>query len=349
MKTFLLSALFIGLLLLLPAGDGRAQQGAPIGALRLPEMPLHDPYILAHEPSRTYYLYTSNIARMTGVEGVGTMVYKSKDLLNWEKPVPVFLVPDISFAGQGAWAPEVHLYKGRYYLFTTLYNEKKVIKADGPMGTFVRATVIAVSDTPDGPFRMLDEKAALTPADFMTLDGTLYVDRENKPWMVYAHEWVQKVDGTMEAIPLLPDFLGAAGAPIHLFKASDAPWLNASIKPDARGLNYVTDGPQLFRTRDGHLLMLWSSYENGVYVETVARSKSGELAGPWEQLEPLVKGDSGHGMLFHSFEGQLMMVLHRPFKGARGKLYEMEDKGDRLEVVRQRTDLDGDAAPVAVK
>ena len=36
----------------------------------------------------------------------------------------------------------------------------------------------------------------------MTLDGTLYVDRAGKPWMVYAHEWIQKVDGTMEAIPL---------------------------------------------------------------------------------------------------------------------------------------------------
>lgn len=344
MKITLLPFLFAVLFFLTSAFEGRAQQAAPEGTLRLPEMPLHDPYILAHEASRTYYLYTSNIARMSGVAGVGTMVYKSKDLLNWEKPVAVFLVPEESFAGQGAWAPEVHEYQGHYYLFTTLHNEKKVIKADGPMATFVRATIIAVSDSPDGPFRMLDEKAAVTPVDFMTLDGTLYVDRTGQPWMVYAHEWVQKIDGTMEAIPLRADFSGAVEEPIHLFKASDAPWLNASIKPDARSLNYVTDGPQLFRSRDGHLLMLWSSYESGVYVETVARSKSGEIAGPWEQLDPLVKGDSGHGMLFRTFEGQLMMVLHRPFKGARGKLYEMADRGDRLEVVRQRTDLDGDVA-----
>lgn len=347
MKISLLPFLFTGLFLLTSAMDGRAQQGAAVGTLRLPEMPLHDPYILAHEASRTYYLYTSNVPRMTGVEGIGTMVYKSKDLLNWEKPVPVFLIPATSFAPRGAWAPEVHEYKGRYYLFTTLHNEQKVIWAEAPFPTYVRSTIIAVSDTPDGPFRMLDEKAAVTPADFMTLDGTLYIDREGKPWMVYAHEWIQKIDGTMEAIPLRPDFSGAAGAPIHLFKASDAPWINASIKPSARGLTYVTDGPQLFRTRDGHLLMLWSSYENDVYVETVARSKSGEISGPWEQLDPLVKGDSGHGMLFRTFEGQLMMVLHRPFKNARGKIYEMADRGDRLEVVRQRTDLDGDAAPVA--
>ena len=40
-----------------------------------------------------------------------------------------------------------------------------------------------------------------------------------------------------------------------------------------------------------------------------------------------------------------MMVLHRPFKRARGKLYEMRDAGDRLEVVKERVDLDGDGQP----
>jgi beta-xylosidase len=313
--------------------------------LRLPEMPLHDPYMLAHEPSHTYYLYTSNHEKMSGTAGVGTMVYKSKDLLHWERPKAVFIVPPTAFAKNGGWAPEVHEYKGRYYLFTTLYDESRSIAKppDVAFPTFVRGTIVAVSDSPDGPFKMLDEKAAVPPANFMTLDGTLYIDPAGKPWMVYAHEWVQKIDGTMEAVPLKPDLTAADGPPIHLFKASDAPWLDAAITPGAGGLNYTTDGPELFRTRDSHLLMLWSSYEKSSYVQTVARSKSGTLKGPWEQLEPLVKRDSGHGMLFHTFDGQLMMVLHRPFKNARGKLYEMADRGDHLDVVRERTDLDGDS------
>ncbi|HEY0945142.1 MAG TPA: glycoside hydrolase family 43 protein [Opitutaceae bacterium] len=314
--------------------------------LHLPEMPLHDPWILAHRASRTYYLYTSNVPRMSNVKGVGTMVYKSTDLRNWEPPKVVFLVPPTAFAQHGGWAPEVHEYQGRYYLFTTLHNEEKTFARppEVPFPTYVRGTIVAVSDSPEGPFQMLDEKAPVPPADFMTLDGTLYLDENEKPWMVYAHEWLQKVDGTMEAVPLKPDLSAAAGAPIHLFKASDAPWLNAAMKPDPRALVYVTDGPEIFRTRDGHLLMLWSSYENGSYIQTVARSQSGRLVGPWEQLQPLVKGDSGHGMLFSTFEGQLMMVLHRPFKNARGKLYEMADRGDHLAVVKQRTDLDGDGA-----
>jgi len=330
-----------------PAPTAVAPVVAPAAAtLRLPDMPLHDPFILAHAPSRTYYLYTSNRPNVSGVRGVGTMAYKSKDLLHWEKPKPVFLVPETSFARQGGWAPEVHEYQGRYYLFTTLHNDEKPLAKppEVPFATHVRGTIVAVADTPDGPFVMLDEKAPVAPADFMTLDGTLFLDRAGKPWMVYAHEWVQKVDGTIEAVPLKPDLSGADGAPIHLFKASDAPWINAALKADARPLHYVTDGPQFHRSRDGHLLMLWSSYENGSYVQTHARSRGGDLAGPWEQLAPLVKGDSGHGMLFTTFEGRLMMVLHRPFgRNARGKLYEIADRGDRLEILRQRTDLDGDS------
>lgn len=332
-------------LLLFLAGAALATAAEPAASLLLPDMPVHDPFIVAHEPSHTYYLYTSNVPRMSGADGRGTMVYKSKDLKHWEKPKQVFAVPPKAFAREGAWAPEVHEYKGRWYLFTTLHNTAKTI-AEPPAAwqrTYVRGTIAAVSDSPDGPFKMLDENAAVTRPDFMALDGTLYVDPQGKPWMVYAHEWMQKVDGTMEAAPLKPDLSAGDGLPIHLFKASDAPWLNASIKPDTSPLTYTTDGPQLYRTGEGRLLMLWSSYENGSYVQTIARSKSGDLAGPWEQLDPLVKNDSGHGMLFHTFEGQLMMVLHRPFQNARAKLYEMADRGDRLEIVRQRTDLDGDA------
>ncbi len=326
---------------LLTVGITGAQES---GMLRLPDMPLHDPYIVAHEPSRTYYLYTSNHGRLSGTRGVGTMAYTSRDLLNWEKPKAVFIVPENAFAVRGGWAPEVHEYRGKFYLFVTLHNEDKVLAT--PPETwktnYVRGTITAVADSPDGPFKMLNPDAAVPPAEFMTLDGTLFIDEEDQPWMVYAHEWIQKIDGTIEAVRVSDDLSKSVGEPIHLFKASDAPWLNTSIQPGNFNLHYVTDGPQFYRTRTGHLLMLWSSYEKGSYVQTIARSKSGKLQGPWEQLDPLVKADSGHGMLFETFDGQLMMVLHRPFRNARGKLYEMKDCGDHLEVVRERIDLDGD-------
>ena len=302
-------------------------------------MPLHDPWILAYRPNRTYYLYTSNIGRLSGVNRTCTMVYKSKDLATWDAPVSVFQVPEGFWASQGGWAPEVHEYHGRFYLLTTLHDPQHVIATPPAVveTTYARGTIIAVSEAPDGPFVPV-RNGPIPPANLMTLDGTLYVDPQGKPWMVYAHEWIQARNGTMEAIPLKDDLTAAEpAAPIVLFKASEAPWLDRS-KPEE---HYVTDGPELYRTTDGHLLMLWSSYEHGSYVQTIARSTTGALPGPWEQLPPLVKEDSGHGMLFRTFEGQLMMVLHRPFRNARGKLYEMADVGDNLRVNRERTDLDG--------
>jgi hypothetical protein len=164
--------------------------------------------------------------------------------------------------------------------------------------------------------------------------------------MVYAHEWIQISDGTMEAIRLNDDLSDSVGEPIHLFKASDAPWINAEKKPGTRENRYVTDGPQFYRTKTGQLLMLWASYNRVGYVQTQARSRSGKLEGPWDQLETLVGNDSGHGMLFNTFDGKLMLVLHQPFGSplTRAKLYDMEDVGDAVRVIRSREDLHGKPA-----
>jgi beta-xylosidase len=331
--------------------------------MRLPDMPLHDPFIVADKKTRAYYLYTSNDPSVSGVDGTGTMVYRSRDLRDWIRPVVVFLAAELSgiWATDGGWAPEVHEWGDKYYLFTTLHNQDKPLPVPPPnqwgapfqIPNYMRGTITAVSDSLLGPFTVTDPSRPTPPENLMTLDGTLYADPSGQPWMVYAHEWLQTIDGTMEAIRLAPDLSGTIGTPVFLFKASDAFWASEQIPGGVPNQlpPYVTDGPQLYRTPDGSLLMLWSTYEKnmvgqdgtigGGYVQTYAVSKSGDITGPWQQHRPLVRDDSGHGMLFHTFDGRLMMVLHRPFDNARGKLYEMQLLGHELRVLRRRTDLDG--------
>ena len=319
-----------------------AMPAAAQAMLTLPQMPLHDPWIVADRTKRVYYLYTSNMAAMTGVAGVGTMVYTSRDLHGWTRPKVVFRLPRGLWANAGGWAPEVHAYGRRYWLFTTLHNEAAKLPASrSGRTTYRRGTVLAVSDRLEGPFKLVRGGEPVAPPSLMTLDGTLYLDRSGRPWLVYAHEWIQQTVGTMEAIPLTRH-LAAKGRPVHLFSATDASWPagQAQVSPDE--LVYVTDGPELFRTHSGTLLMLWSSWAADGYTQSIARSRSSGIIGPWDQLEPLVHRDSGHGMLFSAFDGTPMLVLHRPFKDARGKLYQMRDAGDRMEIVRERTDLDGD-------
>lgn len=315
--------------------------------LTLDQFYSHDPFIVAHQESKTYYLYNGAGPRQLGGDRSGVIAYKSKDLQHWDGPYVVFTVPDGIWAdpAQGVWAPEVHRYRGKYYLFATLHNNQKLLpyKSEDELPTYqekkakphLRGTQIFVADTPDGPFRVFGKGETGPPMEQMTLDGTLWVE-DGKPNMVYAHEWIQVWDGTMEAIELTPDLGGRVGQPKLLFRASEAPWVKAA-KPGEPRKTYVTDGPWLHKTKTGKLVMLWSSYRDGLYVETIATSQSGKLAGPWKQGEVLVGEDSGHGMLFHAFDGRLMLVLHQPFRQARAKLFEVDDSGDTLRIVRKIT------------
>ena len=342
---------WVGLVIwsVLAAGFARAQ--IPVkDNLKLAEIRMHDPWIVADKSTDTYYMYEGGMTGTASQRRSGVIAYKSKDLASWSGPYVVYEVADGGWAdpAAGVWAPEVHSYNGKYYLFATLNNYKtpiappqpaansrnvtKIEVTYGGIGWHLRGTQVFVSDSPLGPFKAISEKP-IPPADYMSLDGTLYVE-DGKPYMVYAHEWIQLVDGNMEAIQMTPDLTSAVGEPFYLFKASDAPWLNNRHQTINGAHPYVTDGPELFKTRTGKLVMIWSSYDNGSYVEALAHSTSGKLAGPWKQDGILVGQDSGHGMIFHAFDGRLMLVLHQPFDGrlARAKIYEIEDVGETLKI-----------------
>jgi hypothetical protein len=192
-----------------------------------------------------------------------------------------------------------------------------------------RASQVLVSDSPLGPFKPFRNSPTL-PADMMTLDATLWVE-DGVPYMVYAHEWVQITDGTIEMVRLKDDLSETIGDHTRLFAGSDAPWGRKSPRWGC----WVTDGPYLYRSKTGKLLMIWSSFGKGDYTVGVARSTSGKLRGPWEQqAEPLFAEDGGHGMLFKRFDGQLMLALHQPNKTGRERerMFELEETGDTLRI-----------------
>jgi len=101
----------------------------------------------------------------------------------------------------------------------------------------------------------------------------------------------------------------------------------------------VTDAPFLHKGKTGKLYLIWASFSKTGYTEGIAISVSGKLTGPWiQQAEPLYSNDGGHGMLFTTFDGRLMMVLHAPNgREARPHLFEMEDTGATLKIVKEYT------------
>jgi hypothetical protein len=128
--------------------------------------------------------------------------------------------------------------------------------------------------------------------------------------MVFCHEWVQINDGTVCAIKLSDDLHHAISEPIELWKASDAPCVrHLHWNEDA----YVTDGPFIFR-HNGKLMSLWASFDETGYIEVMACSDNGRIDGNWSVDYPaLLTGcDSGHGMLFTTFEGERKFTCHHP-------------------------------------
>ncbi|HTH30635.1 MAG TPA: glycoside hydrolase family 43 protein [Lacibacter sp.] len=287
---------------------------------------LSDPFILADTKTKLYYM-----------TGTGGALWKSKDLKLWDGPYRVAKTDSTSWMGPSPmiWAAEIHAYQNKYYYFATFTNRN--IKIDTVNGTAIerRACHILVSDSPDGPYVPMKDEIYL-PANMPTLDGTLWIDKDGKPYMVYCYEWLQNLNGTIEKIELKPDLSGTIGKATLMFRASEAPW---SREKDANGKdkpNKVTDGPWLFETKKGRLGMIWTSWIYDVYTQGIAYSTSGTLNGPWvQEKEPITPPNFGHGMLFRTFDGKLLMSVHS-HKEVNGRyrriphLFEIDLTGDRL-------------------
>ena len=314
---------------------GSAQKEALL--LKTEAIRIRDPFIFADKKTATYYMYAQMDNRL-GFRGEedkikGVEVYTSKDLKHWKQPKKVLELPQDSWGRLMVWAPEVHFYKNKYYLFVTLTSSNILSGLSKPKEAkswpkfHKRGTQIFVSNSPTGPFKAFENKPH-TPENWMALDGTLYVENE-KPYMIFCHEWVQIVDGSMEYVALSKDLSKSVGKPIKMFSASEAKWSTSK-------LSKVTDGCFLFRTKENKLLMIWSSFGTQGYAIGIAESTTGKLKGSWiQQKKLLFEKNGGHGMIFKTFENKLMLALHQPNsprEKERLKLFELIDTGNSLEV-----------------
>lgn len=260
--------------------------------MNLSEINLRDPFILLDDGK--YYLYGTRGYEAWG-ECTGLDVYVSDDLVEWSEPIECFKRFEGFWATKNFWAPEVHKYKGAYYMLASFKGESRsrgtqILRADSPIGPFLPHS--------DGP---------ITPCEWECLDGTLYVE-EGIPYMIFCHEWTQVVDGEMYAVRLADDLSAPVGEPRLLFKASELP-----CGSNKRHKGYITDGPFLYRMGNGRLIMIWSSFNDKGYIEAVAFSDSGSINGNWIQCDmPMSDENGGHGMLFRDKAGSLCFTMHSP-------------------------------------
>jgi hypothetical protein len=231
-------------------------------------------------------------------------VRTSSDLLNWSEPRAVLTRPVGPAGADFYWAPEMHFYQEKWYLFGTFGHGMNIVKPHK------RHTSIFVAPSLDRPVAP-HATGQLTPMGWSCVDGTLHVDEKSRPWIVFVREWMQTFDGEIHALPLTPDLKRAAGEPVLLFRASEAIW-SLPIKTTLGEGRHVTAGPWVHRTAAGELLLLWSTSGKGGFLTGVARSESGSITGPWKQSPGPLWADGGHPMIFKTFDGRLRLALHSP-------------------------------------
>jgi GH43 family beta-xylosidase len=290
---------------------------------------IRDPYIVAYQPEGVYLMVARSDAPATE-RPQGVQIYRSKDLVHWTPPCRVLTLDTIADVAE-VWAPEMHQYNGKYYIFVTLGLRRSLPAGEGTTDSTLpmRGVYVFVAESPYGPFLPL-KSTSHTPENWSTLDGTLYVE-DGIPYMVFCHEWTQIVNGTIESMPLKEDLSDATGPPKTLFCGSDAP--EADKDPNAR---HVTDGCFLYRSQESKkLYMMWSTLIPGKdYCVVLAESASGKLVGPWRTQRLLYTHDGGHSMFFQGLDGDLRMSLHQPNNepNERLRLFKVVERNGKLDI-----------------
>ena len=341
-RRLMIFAAFFGAILLFGAQNISADEPLEVERIRV-----RDPFILAEEGN--YYLYAQTQNRgKNPIKGVE--VYTSRDLKKWSAPATVLALPK-ELGVKMVWAPEVHRYRDAYYLFVTLsfYEAAatpKPVEGDWPEMNR-RGTFVYRAEHPTGPFEPLGD-GPLTPPDWMALDGTLWVE-EGVPYLVFCHEWLQIIDGTIDRVRLSDDLSHAVEAPIPMLSARG---VAGGVTGEKEGT--VTDGPLLYRSaKAGALFMIWSTFlpQKGGYAVLLTKSESGKLAGPWSPSMPIFTHDGGHGMIFTALDGTLRLALHQPNRPGKERFqsFVLIDNGETLTVAEKPKPLSEQRARIAPK
>ncbi len=274
---------------------------------------IRDPFVLNFEGK--YYMYGTRASNF-GCETGGFDVYVGTDLENWSKPIQVFDSQKYGYNSHVNWAPEVHKVGNSFYMLATF------TKPDGLRGTY-----ILKSEKPDGEFKP-HSNGSLTPDGWECLDGTLY-EENGKYYCVFCHEHTQILNGTVCCVELSGDLRKTVSKPTELFDAG------SFLKRQAtESCHNVTDGPFMYRLKNGKLLMIWSTCADA-YLQCVASSNNGSILGEWSHEKPIFTDNGGHGMVFCTFEGELRLTLHCPNTQTKERpmFFDLKETDNSLEIM----------------
>lgn len=263
---------------------------------------LADPFVL--NDHGTYYLYATSA-------NDGFKYWTSTDLVNWKEGGYAFRKTDDSWGESSFWAPEVIHYKNNYYL---IYSANGRTMFDKGL-----RLCVAISDQPSGPF--LDLYAPLFDFGFSCIDGHLFVDDDQKPYLYY--EMVGAVGefwnnagylwGNIFGVELSEDLSKPLSEPVYILYPNQ----------DWEGLSSMSARSNEGMTVFKHNNIYYMTYSGNQYTDPnygVGYATATKPLGMWTKYanNPILKNDieqkvsgPGHNCIIASLDGtELFMVYH---------------------------------------
>ena len=260
------------------------------------EIHIRDPFIFVEDG--VYYLLGTTTDDPWGA-GSDLTLYSSEDLELFERKCTM-VTDGCLDSYTNIWAPELHKYKGKYYLIVSAFRQ------DVGRGCF-----ILVSDSLDGGFKMLTGKY-ITPNGWEDcLDATLFV-YQGKPYLYFSNNWPNTItndgDGSLFVVELSDDLKETIGKPKKIISGKYS-GIAVEIGDDSvRG--YIAEGPYLYE-ENGRIVLLWSTIGSGGYM-VIKNVSDGGVFGNYIFEKVIFDDDGGHCMRFTGLDGTPRIIFHRP-------------------------------------
>lgn len=252
---------------------------------------LADPTIFYHKG--TYYLYGTGGSNSTNQ---GFVVYTSPDMKTWTGPVGASggyaLKKGDVFGKTGFWAPQVFLYKSKFYMAYTADEQ----------------IAIAVSDSPLGPFRQ-QKKNPIKHIE-RNIDPFIFINDDGKKYLY--HVIVANGANRIFVAEMNDDLSEIKQETLKKCIEANTTWENTDNAEWP-----VTEGPTVIK-KNGLYYLIYSAndFRNPDYAVGYAVSKT--PTGPWQKYtgNPLLSkkntgmNGSGHGDLFEDAKGKWHYIFH---------------------------------------
>ena len=294
---------------------------------------VHDPVMT--KDGDTYYLYCT---------GRGISVYSSKDMIEWKEEPAVFQrAPEWTFDAVDGfrghiWAPDIHFYDGKFYLYYSISAFGKNTSAIG-----LATNVTLNPESPD--YEWVDEGMMIKSIPgrdlWNAIDPNIAVDDEGYPWMTFGSFW-----SGMKLVRLIPNRT-ALSEPQEWYTVARRE--RGAFADDRSAGPAAIEAPFIFKKDTTYYLFVSWDYccrgENSTYKVVVG--KSTDIKGPYLDKEGKSMAEGGGSLVIegnenfagvghnsaYTFDGKDYLVFHG---------YDLREEGrSRLKILEMKWDEEG--------